>query len=121
MESATPLETFLYLPHDTQFPLENLPFGIFTNPSTKKKVGCTRIGDTIVDLSVLEHERLFDGPLFSVTKDHYFCNDTLNAFAAMGKAYRVELRETLQRIFAKSGPRLSDAVNMRALFPAAEC
>jgi len=95
MESSAPLKSWIPYEADSQFPLENIPFGIFVNPKTNKAVGCTRIGDMIVDLNELEHERLFNGPLFSVTKDHYFCQETLNSFAAAGKAYRVELRETI--------------------------
>jgi fumarylacetoacetase len=69
---ASALKSWIPYNSTTQFPLENIPFGIFVNPVTKKPVGCTRIGDTIIDLRELETERLFDGPLFSVTKDHYF-------------------------------------------------
>lgn len=119
MESAA-LKSWLPYDANSQFPLENMPFGIFTNPVTKAKAGCTRIGDNIIDLSVLEHERLFDGPLFSVTKDHYFCENTLNAFAATGKAYRVELRATLQKIFGAEG-KLDDGIKKRAIFAAADC
>jgi fumarylacetoacetase len=89
---STTLKSWISYTANTQFPLENIPFGIFQNPRTNKAVGCTRIGDYIIDLCELEHERLFDGPLFSVTKDHFFCESTLNRFASMGKAYRVELR-----------------------------
>jgi len=95
MVSTAALKSWIPYAADTQFPLENIPFGIFVNPKTNKAVGCTRIGDKIVDLEQLEHERLFSGPLFSVTKDHYFCNDTLNKFAGAGKAMRIELRESL--------------------------
>lgn len=97
------LKSWISYDNSTQFPLENIPFGIFTNPRTHKNVGCTRIGDTIIDLNELEHERLFTGPLFATTKDHYFCKDTLNSFAAAGKAYRIELRQTLQSIFGIDG------------------
>jgi len=117
MESSAALKSWISYNADSQFPLENIPFGIFVNPKTNKPAGCTRIGDMIVDLEQLEHERMFDGPLFSVTKDHYFCQPTLNDFAAAGKAYRVELRETLQRIFGEKGT-LSDALKESALFPA---
>jgi fumarylacetoacetase len=98
-----------WIPYDakSQFPLENIPFGVFVNPKTQKARCCTRIGDTIIDLSELEHARLFDGPLFTVANDHYFCEDTLNKFAALGKAFRVEARATLQRIFGVDG-ELSD-------------
>ena len=98
-----------WIPYDakSQFPLENIPFGVFVNPKTQKARCCTRIGDTIVDLAELEHARLFDGPLFTVANDHYFCEDTLNKFAALGKAYRVEARLTLHKIFGVDGS-LSD-------------
>ncbi len=117
MVSSTPLKSWIPYDANSDFPLENIPFGIFVNPRTNKAVGCTRIGDHIIDLNELEHERLFDGPLFSVTADHYFCNDTLNAFAKAGKAYRVELRQTLQRIFGENGS-LADPIKEVALFPA---
>ena len=117
---SSALKSWIPYTAETQFPLENIPFGVFTNPKTNKSVGCTRIGDTIIDLEQLEHERLFDGPLFSVTKDHYFCNDTLNAFAAAGKGHRVELRQTLQKIFGEGGS-LPEHLKESALFKAADC
>ena len=79
---STALKSWIAYDSTTQFPLENIPFGVFTNPKTNKPAGCTRIGDTVIDLCELEHERLFDGPLFSVTKHHFFCEDTLNKFAS---------------------------------------
>jgi len=114
---SSALKSWIPYTAESQFPLENIPFGIFVNPRTKKPVGCTRIGDTIIDLEQLEHERLFDGPLFSVTKDHYFCNETLNAFAAAGKGFRQELRSTLQRIFGEEGS-LPEHLRESALFNA---
>lgn len=94
-----------WIPYDSksQFPLENIPFGVFVNPKTHKARCCTRIGDMVVDLAELEHSRLFDGPLFSVANDHYFCEDTLNKFASLGKEFRVEARQTLQKIFGAEG------------------
>lgn len=43
------------IPYDelNHFPLENLPYGVFTNPKTNLKVCCTRIGDLVIDLSIL--------------------------------------------------------------------
>lgn len=36
------------------FPLENIPFGAFMNPTTQKVNCCTRIGDFVIDLANLE-------------------------------------------------------------------
>ena len=91
------------------------------NPKTKKPTCCTRIGDSIIDLCVLEHERLLaDGPLFKVMPHHVFCEPTLNKFMEEGKDTRIELRETLQKIFAKGSKKLKDSIKSEALFNAAD-
>ena len=55
------------IPYDesNHFPLENIPFGAFQNPTTGKTSTCTGIGDLVIDLGLLEQHGLFDGPLFS--------------------------------------------------------
>ena len=55
------------------FPMENIPFGVFFNKQANKAHCCTRIGNKIIDLAVLEHERMFDGPLFAGVDHHVFC------------------------------------------------
>ena len=77
------------------FPLENIPFGVFFNKKANQAHCCTRIGSKIIDLSVIEHERLLSGPLFSTLDHHVFCEPTLNKFIKLGPAYRKEARETL--------------------------
>ena len=94
-----------WLPYDesSHFPLENIPFGAFLNPRENKVHCCTRIGDHIIDLSILEHERLFDGPVFSYMDHHVFCEETLNKFMAHGKKGRIEARESIQKLFSADG------------------
>jgi fumarylacetoacetase len=82
------------------FPLENIPFGAFMNPTTKKVSCCTRVGDKVIDLAIIERERLFDGPIFSKMSSLIFGNETLNVFAGLGAETRKEARESLQKIFA---------------------
>lgn len=60
---------------DSPFPLENIPFGIFSpSKGTKKRAG-TAIGDYVVDLAVLEQYGLFNsvssafGTIFSQVVD----------------------------------------------------
>ena len=103
---------------DSHFPLENIPFGVFVNPKTGKPSCCTRVGDTIIDLAVLEHERLFDGPIFSVMDHHVFCEPTLNKFMEVGQAARIEVRQTLQSLLAAGSTTIKDAVKEAALFKA---
>jgi fumarylacetoacetase len=80
------------------FPLENIPFGCFKRPDGKIHC-CTRIGDKIVDLAVLFPH--FKGPHFSTLSENVFEHHNLNKFAALGKDFRIEARETLQKMFAE--------------------
>lgn len=57
-------QSFIEYTPENHFPLENIPFGAFETDDNKVHC-CTRIGDYVVDLAVLEAEGLFDGPLFS--------------------------------------------------------
>jgi hypothetical protein len=47
-----PLKSFIAYTPETHFPLENIPFGVFTVDQNAPRVG-TRIGETVIDLSVL--------------------------------------------------------------------
>lgn len=65
MEGSTLKSIIPYTP-DNHFPLENIPFGAFHPPTDTNTIHCcTRIGDNVVDLAVLEQAGLFNGPLFS--------------------------------------------------------
>lgn len=77
------------------FPLENIPFGVFFNSREDKAHCCTRIGNTVIDLAVIEHERMFNGELFRRLDHHVFCVGKLNKFMKLGKAHRKEARETI--------------------------
>ena len=54
------METFLEISSDNGFGINNVPFGVFrlVNEDDHKARCCTRIGDYVVDLSVLEKETL---------------------------------------------------------------
>ena len=101
---------------EDHFPLENIPFGVFHNKNENRDHCCTRIGAKIISLAVLEHERLFNGPLFSVLDHHVFCESTLNKFMDLGPAYRIEARETLQKLFAHDSPKLNEDLAKKAIF-----
>lgn len=58
-----PLRSFIDVPADSHFPLENLPFGVFQPKDGRPRVGVA-IGDFIVDLSVLEELGHFQSPEF---------------------------------------------------------
>lgn len=87
-----------FIPYDAEhhFPLENIPFGCFKTASGARC--CTRIGDKLIDLAELFPH--FDGPHFKTLKENIFDKWTLNEFAALGKEFRIEARETIQKLFS---------------------
>ncbi|KAA0269757.1 MAG: fumarylacetoacetase [Chloroflexi bacterium] len=83
---------FIDIHPDTDFPIQNLPFGVFsTNANLRPRVG-TRLGDFVVDLSVLDEENLLG-------KRHgFFADSSLNRFMASGREVWREMRQRLVRI-----------------------
>src|SRR5213593_3822163 len=105
-----PLESFIDVPADSHFPLENLPFGIFQPKDGKSRVGIA-IGDLIVDLSILEWLGHFRSPEFQVHP--VFSEDSLNAFLALGRPAWRKTREILQHLLSAETPTLRDDVRLR--------
>ena len=53
------MNSWLPLPGDTPFPLENLPYGVFTAPDGGRRVGVA-IGDHVLDAAPLARARQSD-------------------------------------------------------------
>lgn len=99
-----------------QFPLENIPFGAFYSGEGEINC-CTRIGDYVIDLAVIERAGLFNGPLFGkLDRKDIFSQKTLNVFIALGKPYWTEARETIQKLFTE-GYELNEDVRKQGLNP----
>ena len=119
VEAQGALRSWIDYSADNHFPLENIPFGAFLNPRTNEVHCCTRIGDSVIDLSILEHHRLLhEGEVMMNCDHHVFCEPNLNKFMALGKAARLEVRAAIQAIFAEGSTILSEALKGQALFPA---
>src|SRR5205823_2012052 len=89
-----PLESFIDVPPDSHFSLENLPFG-----------------DFIVDLSILEGLGHFRSPEFQAHP--VFSEDSLNSFLALGRPAWQKTREILQHLLSAETPTLRDDVRLR--------
>ena len=64
---SSPLRSFVDVPADSHFPIQNLPFGVFQRKGGKPGVGVA-ISDLIVDLSALEELGHFRTPEFQDQK-----------------------------------------------------
>lgn len=79
----------------SEFPLQNLPFGIFSTETLSKRVGVA-IGSQIVDLAAL-----VDIKLISIPKETLL-NDSLNSFIALGKKITNQVRLDLADLLDSS-------------------
>ena len=113
MESSALLQSFVDYDQSTHFPLENIPFGCFVTSDGQTHC-CTRIGDFVFDLANLFDK--FTGPCFSsLNGNNIFAKSNLNDFAALGKEFRIEARETLQQLFSKDNEASKDALMAHAV------
>jgi fumarylacetoacetase len=99
------LRSFLEIAKDSDFPIQNLPFGVFQPKQDKPRVGVA-IGDLVCDLSALEELGHFQSPEFQDRK--VFSEESLNSFLALGRPAWRKTREILQHLLAADTPILRD-------------
>ena len=103
------LQSFITVDADSDFPIQNLPFGIFsTQAHPNKRVGVA-IGDFVLDLAVIEAT-----DLLRVQVNAVFNQPTLNSFIALGKPVWQEARKRISELLRADHPRLRDDVALRA-------
>ncbi|MGF6394077.1 fumarylacetoacetase [Pseudomonas plecoglossicida] len=98
------------------FPLQNLPLGIFSRPGEAMRCGVA-IGDAILDLEAVLATGLFEGQAKAAVEATR--GGALNAFFALGRNARVALRERLLALLGEHSEH--QAVLNAALYPASEC
>jgi len=91
---------------DSHFPLQNLPYGVFSTASQPEQRIGVAIGDQILDLSKISN--LFSGPLLK-TKQHVFRETTLNGLMALSKEHWAEARATLTTLLSRDCPTIRDS------------
>ena len=97
-------KTWLKTPANTDFPIQNIPFGVFLTRDDVITIG-TRIGNYAIDLGALHQLGYFDGiPL----TDDIFLQDTLNDFIADGRKTWRLVRNRISEIFDSENPALRE-------------
>lgn len=101
---------WLTVPQNSDFPIQNIPFGVFITKNDVITIG-TRIGDHAIDLGALQQLHYFDG--LELTED-LFLQDTLNDFISDGKKTWRLVRNRIAEIFDETNPLLRDNATHRA-------
>lgn len=103
------LTSWVPVPENSDFPIQNIPFGIFSTSTKSKRAGIA-IGNQVLDL----FEIASAGLLNQVEKDpSVFSNPYLNPIINKGKAYTRALRDLISEILEKSNPVLRDNNDLR--------
>jgi fumarylacetoacetase len=102
------------------FPIQNLPLGVFTPPGGAARGGVA-IGDDIFDLATALELGLFDGPAAQAAKAA--SGATLNALFALSREARVALRHRVSDILDADGKDRAriEALRARLIHRAGDC
>lgn len=103
--------SFIKVEENSDFPIHNLPYGIFSTPDNPRHRIGVAIGDQILDLGVIKP--LFSGPVLSKHQD-VFDQPTLNAFMGLGHEAWKEARTVLQKLLSANETTLQEDVGLRS-------
>ena len=113
LKSGSPLlRSWIPVEKNSDFPIQNLPFGIFippTFPGAEAKdllprVGVA-IGDYVLDLAKLKKAGLFNALNFDT---NVFAKSSLNDFIALGKKTTSAVRARISKLLEERNPELRD-------------
>lgn len=110
---ATPphLRSFIDVSPESDFPIQNLPYGSFIPSSTATARIGIAIGDFVLDLSVLADAGLLGDEAQTV---RYFSDPVLNRFMERGRSVWRSTRQRITELLSKDCPILRDDTELRA-------
>ncbi|MEZ4690504.1 MAG: hypothetical protein R3A12_10110 [Ignavibacteria bacterium] len=113
-------KSFINVNKGSDFPIQNIPFGIFKSKNNSKPRAGTAIGDLILDLSVLQESSLFSDQI--IKEKSVFSKEHLNDFMALGNTICNQTRKDIQELLEENNPVLRDNENLRlkCLIPVSE-
>lgn len=102
------LQSWVNVPADSDYPIQNLPFGIFSIADRSPRPGVA-IGDQILDLHAVAERGLLDGLGCERTD---FAQPTLNAFIDCGKAATRAVRGRVSELLREGSDLAADATSV---------
>jgi fumarylacetoacetase len=111
------LKSWVNVSPDSDFPIQNIPFGIFKREDTEPRVA-SAIGDFVIDLEQLHDKGLFSG--LALPKD-VFQKAALNDFMALGKDKTRAVRNRISDLLEEGNTEFSNSyLKDTALIPMVE-
>jgi fumarylacetoacetase len=109
------LRSFIEVDPSSDFPIQNLPYGVFFTPEQPDLRVGVAIGDFVLDLAALEAAGLFRFE----NATGVFAKPSLNAFMALGPKVWSKTRARISELLRHDHPELRDNMELRrrALVP----
>lgn len=104
------LKSWVEVNPGSDFPIQNLPFGIFKTNDRTARAGVA-IGEYILDLAAIAESELFNSLSFDKT---VFSKCTLNDFIALGKFVTNAVRERVSDLLNAENSELRDNAELKA-------
>ena len=101
-------QSFIVVAENSDFPLQNLPYGVFQPHGEHARVGVA-IGTEVLDLAALEA-----AGLLPTGAQNVFGQTSLNAFIALGRPVWQQVRARLQQLLSADCAELRDNAALRA-------
>ncbi len=105
------VSSFLDVDAESPFPIQNLPYGVFSPPNASAPRVGVAIGSHVLDLAILNAEGAFDHPVVNDTRP--FAEASLNAFMALGKPVWSAVRSRIHTLLRGDTPELRDEPGLR--------
>lgn len=98
------LKSWIAVEANSDFPIQNLPFGIFKTQSSSPRIGVA-IGDQVLDLAILNKLGFLDNLKID---NSVFTNQYLNDFIALGRQTTAAVRERISNLLNADNAELRD-------------
>ena len=106
-----PQRSFVEVAPDSHFPLQNLPFGIFSTTADSRPRAGVAIGEFVLDLAALEDAGVL---VVAPAGERVFNRDALNAFIALGRPVWTHARSRIGELLRDDQADLRDNAGLRA-------
>lgn len=104
--------SWIEVPPGSDFPIQNLPFGVFSEANNEKRIGVA-LGEKVIDLAALSQLGYFT----DLNIEHsVFLSDQLNGLIKLGKSTTRALRNRISDLFeAKNNELKSNTEHVKAV------
>ena len=105
------LKSWVIVDENSDFPIQNLPFGIFKYGGKKARVGVA-IGDFVLDLSILNKAGYFKS--IGLEDPGFFRKRYLNTFIGKGRPFITKVRNRISELLESGNGELRDNTSLRS-------